>query len=157
MHCIAIEHHDSHAVSTYPLFEPTDKLKVRLFGAPMRLAEAHKVSGSHVHVCPRPCSSTYRLARITTHRRREPHSVCCPCSHAHFGRLTTACVSSPKRLGCLRWLTHEAGHGLTSVTSLEMLAIIYTETEFARMSVPTRVVRPAGRHMYRITHTCTCK
>ena len=22
--------------------------------------------------------------------------MCCPCSHAHFGRVTTACVSSPR-------------------------------------------------------------
>ena len=37
-------------------------------------------------------SSTYRWARPAT-RRRGPHEVCCPCSHAHFGRVTTACVS----------------------------------------------------------------
>ena len=40
-----------------------------------------------------------------------PHSVCRPCSRAHFGRVPTACVSSPKRLGCLPWLAHAAGHG----------------------------------------------
>ena len=39
------------------------------------------------------------------------HSMCIPCSYAHFGRATTACVSSPKRLGCLHWLAHAAGHG----------------------------------------------
>ena len=38
------------------------------------------------------------------------HSVCTPCTRAHFGRVTTACVSSPKRLGCLHWLAHAAGH-----------------------------------------------
>ena len=37
--------------------------------------------------------------------------MCCPCSLSHFVRLTTACVSSPKRLGCLHWLAHAAGHG----------------------------------------------
>ena len=37
-------------------------------------------------------SSTYRWA-IPATRRRGPHEVCCPCSHAHFGRVTTACVS----------------------------------------------------------------
>ena len=35
------------------------------------------------------------------------HSVCTPCSRAHFGRVTTACVSSPKRLGCLHSLAQQ--------------------------------------------------
>ena len=34
-----------------------------------------------------------------------------PCSHAHVGRSTTACVSSPRRLGGLHRLTHAARHG----------------------------------------------
>ena len=36
----------------------------------------HKESGSQVHLCPRPCSSTCRWAKLQTHRRRRPHSVC---------------------------------------------------------------------------------
>ena len=39
------------------------------------------------------------------------HSVCTPCSRTDFGRVTTACVSSPKRLGSVHWLAHAAGHG----------------------------------------------
>ena len=42
---------------------------------------------------------------------RGPHSMRSPCSHAHCGRATAACVSSPKRLGSLYWLAHAAGHG----------------------------------------------
>ena len=30
----------------------------------------HKGSGSHVHFCPRPCSSTYRWAKLSTHRHK---------------------------------------------------------------------------------------
>ena len=79
----------------------------RFIFAPVHI---HKGSGSHFNFCPRPCSSTCRWARVATHRRIGPHLVCIPCSHAHFGRTTTACVSSPKRLGCLHWLAHAAGH-----------------------------------------------
>ena len=39
-----------------------------------------------------------------THRRIGPHFACIPCSHARFGSASTACVSSPKRLGCLHGL-----------------------------------------------------
>ena len=41
----------------------------------------HKVSRSCVRVCPRHCFSTYRWA-------------CSPRTRAHFGPITTACVSS---------------------------------------------------------------
>ena len=50
--------------------------------------------------------STCRWARLPTHRQKEPHQVCCPCSRAHLGRVATACVSPPKRLGCLHGLAH---------------------------------------------------
>ena len=49
--------------------------------------------GSYLHFRPRPCPSTYRWARLATHRRR-PHSVGNPCSRSHLGRFSTACVSS---------------------------------------------------------------
>ena len=39
----------------------------------------------------------------------------------------------------------------------EKLATVSPETELSFVNVPTRVFRPAGRHLYRITHTCTCK
>ena len=56
----------------------------------------YKGSGSHAHFRPHPCSSTYRWARLATHRHEGPHQECSPCSHAHSGRFTTACVSSPR-------------------------------------------------------------
>ena len=40
-----------------------------------------------------------------------------PCSDAHLGRVTTACVSSPWRLGCLDWLGYAAEHGHFSSAS----------------------------------------
>ena len=102
------------------------------------------------------------------------HSVCTPCSRAHFGRVTTACVSSPKRLGlsplartCSRtWIFQRRLH-IWALRSLRLntthlrkppskkLAIISPETWMSLVNVPMRVFRPAGRHLYRITHTCT--
>ena len=55
----------------------------------------HKGSGSYAHFCPRPWLSTCRWARLATHRRNGPHSVCSPRSDAHFGSVPTVCVSSP--------------------------------------------------------------
>ena len=39
------------------------------------------------------------------------HTECGPCSHAHFGWATTACVSSQKRRCNLHRLAHAARHG----------------------------------------------
>ena len=39
------------------------------------------------------------------------HTLCHPCPRAHLDLLTTACVSSPKKLGCLQWLVPAAGCG----------------------------------------------
>ena len=50
--------------------------------------------------------STCRWARLSTHRHNGPHQVCSPCSLAHLGRATTACVSSPERRGSLHGLSH---------------------------------------------------
>ena len=55
-------------------------------------------------------SSTFRWATLATRRREEPHYVCSRCGSAHFGRVATACVSSPQRLGCFHWLAHTARH-----------------------------------------------
>ena len=41
-------------------------------------------------------SSTYRWARLATHRNNGPQIVSSPCAHAHFGRFATECVSSPR-------------------------------------------------------------
>ena len=43
---------------------------------------------------PRPCSSTHPQTKPTTHRHRRPHAVNTVLSRP-FGRVTTACVSSP--------------------------------------------------------------
>ena len=53
----------------------------------------------------------YRWAKLSTHRHRSPHLLCGLCSHAHFGRATTARVSSPRRLVRPHWLAHAAEHG----------------------------------------------
>ena len=42
----------------------------------------------------------HRWARLQPTRTGD-HTLCDRALHAHFGRVTTACVSSPKRLGCL--------------------------------------------------------
>ena len=69
----------------------------------------HKGSGSCFHFCPRPCLSSCRWAKLTTHRHIEPHSMCpvlarppWPCNHR-------MCVIA-RRLGCLDWLAHAARH-----------------------------------------------
>ena len=49
-------------------------------------------SGSYVHVCP--CS--YFEAMLPAHRHVGTHTVRSPCSHAHFDRVSTACVSWPR-------------------------------------------------------------
>ena len=48
----------------------------------------HKEVGSYVNACPRPCPSTYRWARLATHRRIGLHCVLSvlsyplwPCDH----------------------------------------------------------------------------
>ena len=67
--------------------------------------------GSYIHFCPRPCRSTSRWARLSTHRRQGT-TLCVqsvlscplwPCSHR-------MCVIA-KRLGCLCWHAHAPGHG----------------------------------------------
>ena len=63
-----------------------------------------KGSGSHVRLCPRPCSSTDRWARLTSHRHQRtslrtmsvpPPSVWCVLS-CPFTHVTAACVSSSR-------------------------------------------------------------
>ena len=105
-------------------------------------------TSAHVHV-----SSTYRWARLSTHRQRAT-SMRSPCSHAHFGRLTAACVSSQGD-----WAVSVGSHmrlyiqvhrflclkTLTSVISFEKLAIVLPATWLSSVRVATCVVRPAGR------------
>ena len=43
---------------------------------------------------------------LANHRETGSHFVCGPCSRAHIGRATTACVSSPMDWGSLHRLAH---------------------------------------------------
>ena len=114
---------------------------------------------SYVHFCTRPCSSTCRWSRLATHRHREPHSMCSPCPHAHFGFATSACVSSLKRLGCLHFLGASTFRRSDPFVRIPFTSQnhdpknwrqINTEAQLSSASVPTRVFRHAGCHMYRI-------
>ena len=115
---------------------------------------------------------TYRWARLATHRHWGPHFVAIPCSCAHFGHITAAYVSSPERRGSLHRLAHVAGHGHFSGASTSGRSVPFVghrsrqkatiqkhgdnfplRHRLSLMSVPTRVFRPAGRHMHRTTHT----
>ena len=75
---------------------------------PVRCARCRGLTFTSAHVL---VSSTFRWARLATHRHGEPHHVCFPCPRAHFGRVTTAGGASPTRLGCLHRLAHAAGYG----------------------------------------------
>ena len=104
-----------------------------------------------------------RWAKLSTHRHRSPHLLCGLCSHAHFGRATTARVSSPRRLGCPHWLAHGAEHGHFSGASTTWrtiflwLRLLASETWIGKFAVThplpwlisecvsKRVLRPAGR------------
>ena len=57
---------------------------VRILTVPLRMfgqclgesrVSPKKCFDADVHFCPRPCSSTDRWAKLTTHRHRGPHSV----------------------------------------------------------------------------------
>ena len=123
-------------------------------------------SGSHVDFCPRPWSSTCRWARFSTHRHNGPHSVCNPCSRAHFGHVTAACVIAketgqfPEARTCSRtWTFPRRLHILGAPLSLSFtvhlrkprykkLAIAFPETWLSFVIVTTRVFRPAGRILH---------
>ena len=81
--------------------------------------------GQRVHVCPRPCSSTYRWAKL--YRRKRPHSLKRQAYRNisdHVGHfplvwrvlswpllpVTTACVTARER-GRHHKLVHAARHG----------------------------------------------
>ena len=71
-------------------------------------------------------TSTFRWVRLSTHQHNESTSMFSPCSHAHFGRVTTARVSSP-RDGCL----HKPAHAPRSLKHLlvQALHIPFFESE----------------------------
>ena len=63
----------------------------------------HKVLGSYVHVCPRPCLSTCRWARLATHRHNGPPAECV------LRALMPAVAPSPPHV------CHRQGIGLSSM------------------------------------------
>ena len=70
--------------------------------APVR---THNGSGSYFHFCPRPCSSTCPWAKLSTTDTRD-HTNAWSVLSRSFGRVTTARVSSPKRLGAVSMGSH---------------------------------------------------
>ena len=66
------------------------------FACAIRLDFFFKGSGSHAHFCP---TALFEHASDGPSRQptdTEDHTMCTPCSDAHFVRATTACVSSPR-------------------------------------------------------------
>ena len=74
------------------LFLPLSPILVHSVSLPERYAGGR---GLTFTLAASWCRARVDRARLTTHRRRGQHTVCIPCSRAHFGRLTTACVSPP--------------------------------------------------------------
>ena len=53
----------------------------------------------------------WSCVRLANHRHQgTQHSVCSPCSRAHFGRVPHRMCVIAERLGCLHWLAHAPGH-----------------------------------------------
>ena len=78
------------------------------FSLPVRCARGWGLTFTIARVL---VSSTYRWARLATHRHQgTQHSVCSPCSRAHFGRVPHRMCVIAERLGCLHWLAHAARH-----------------------------------------------
>ena len=72
----------------------------------------HLGSGAHFHCCPPPCSSTLQWAqRSQPTDSGDRSSVQSVFSCPHQPGDNRMCVIA-KRLGCLRWLAHAAGHGI---------------------------------------------
>ena len=63
------------------VFSPGDRIALQCtvrFLKHLLPADVHKGSGSHVHFCPRPCSSTYQWARLPTHRYNKTTHTSAP-------------------------------------------------------------------------------
>ena len=121
----------------------------------------HKGSGSHVHFCPRPCSSTHRMGQAL-HPPTPWTTHCAICALVPLSRVTNACVSSPRD-----WAVSIGSHvQLDRVISLapsrlgaplfhlfktvdketRKKAIICPQAWPSSDPVVTRVLRPAGCH-----------
>ena len=117
-------------------------------------------SGSHVHVSTRPCSRTYRLSKVLQPTDAVDHiTLRSPCSHAHFRRATPARVSSTRDWAVFIGSHMQQDIGISYLCLISVhfrkppskkLSISSLETQLSSASVPTRVFRPARRHMYRI-------
>ena len=126
----------------------------------------NKGSGSRVHGCPRPCLSTFRWAKFSTHRHRGPHSGCNPCSRAQWHMHHRMCVIaketglSPLACTCSKTSTflrrlHISAHRflcLVAFTSGNHDTIFWRqltpETVLSSVSVAKRVLRSAGPHLH---------
>ena len=128
------------------------------------------MSGSYVHVCPRHSLSTYFLNpliqrdhTLSVPRALMPYLVAVP---PHVCRRQETGLSLWARTYSKTWVFLERLHmqahrsncwkPLTSLASFEKLTIVSPVTYLSCASVATRVFRPAGRHLPRMTHTCTC-
>ena len=89
----------------------------------------YKVSGSYVHVCPRPCLGTCRWAKPATQPTQcTTNSVCSPRSHAGFGRLTTARMQHDVVIST-SWHTYSRSSDCsTQKSGLEKLSITFPQT-----------------------------
>ena len=85
----------------------------------------HTGSGSHVHFRPRPCSSTDRCARLSTHRHLGPHNtVTSVLSGPHWLHRHRMCLIT-NRLGCPHKLAHAARDGHFSGDSTSEHAVLH--------------------------------
>ena len=136
------------AATTSPaICSATHRASRTLSGWPLGI---RKGSGSHVH-CPRPCSSTCRWAKFSTHRHRGPHSVCNPRTRAHLGLSPPHVCHRQRDCGCLRWLAHAKKRQTflrrrhISAHRFSCLIAFMSENHD---SVATRVFRSAGPHLH---------
>ena len=92
LRCFALSRHGStslikrvipHVNKEKNVLRVTSQLTLPSFG----LFFVCKGSESSVHVCPRPCSSTDRWAKLSTHRHNKDNPHRSPCSHAPVAML----------------------------------------------------------------------
>ena len=107
--------------------------------------------GSHVDVCPRPCSSRHRMGQVRYTPTQRTTAQCAvralsPC----LALLSPHVCVTAKRLGSLRWLAHAAGHWywflLFHLYPHGFLCLIVSaETWVSSVRVATLVFRPFKR------------
>ena len=125
----------------------------------------HKGSGSYVHLCPRPCLSTCRWARLATHRHWGPLCVSpvlsCPLwpCNRRMCVITKETGQSPLARTCSRtWVFLRRLHILalslcltpSQKTTIQKIGDNSSGDRCLLRVFQPRVFRPAGRHMCRI-------